>query len=442
MIKTFFYLVFILSAVNFISCSGNITGDDSPPPPWVAPYEYQPDNCSSTYQQNEFIYRLFKDIYFWYKKVPDNINIADYNSPSEILEALRYKELDKWSYITDKDDYFSYYDEGTYVGIGFRLQYDSDDNLRVAFTFPKSPAEKNGIQRGDTILSINGKTIKEIENEKLWNTIFGEDKVGTVVELIIKKISTGNIETLYVAKDIITIDPVPIVKIFELNGKKVGYILFLYFINTAETKLNESFSYLIKNNVDELIIDMRYNSGGRLFIATELVSLITDQSDKTFIKYIYNDRYSQFNWEYRFLKLDKNLNPSRVIILSTNSTCSASESVINGLKPYIDTILIGAKTCGKPVGMDPIVFCDKVVSPITFETRNANNEGEYFEGIHPDCVAVDNFDISLGNENEDMLKEALYFIENNSCKPKGQMYYPTKTLDDQLIGFKKETGLF
>ena len=428
-----------VAGLFLVSCGGGGGSSDSYSyAPWNIPYA--PESCSVE-DRNRFVYRLMKDVYYWYDKVPDSVDVTTFNSPEELLDSLRYSQLDKWSYITTKEAYDSWYEEGKYVGVGFGYSYDEDGNLRIAYVYLDSPADKAGLKRGDIILAINGKTIEEIEQNNLWSTIFGENEVGVKVSLKVQK-ATGEIEEIQLTKDVVTIQPVYLTKVLNVGNKKVGYIVFLKFIEPAYDALKSAFQEFKSEGVEELILDLRYNGGGLGSIARELASLISGVSeDNIFFTHYHNDKYSNYNWSYKFENMEESLHLSRVIVLTSSSTCSASESVINGLKPYVKVITVGSATCGKPVGMYSYEFCDKVIDPITFETKNAQGEGEYFDGIPATCPAIDNLTVELGNETEDMLKEAIYYIENEECSQLPKAVLPTMK-EINLPGFYGEIGAF
>ncbi len=416
----------------------NNNDDNDSYAPWNIPYT--PRSCSIE-DQNRFIYKLMTDVYYWYDKVPNDIDVSTFNSPEELLDNLKYSQLDKWSYITTKESYANWYEEGKYIGVGIYLIYDQNKKLRIAYVYPDSPADKAGLKRGDILLAINNKTIEEIEQNNLWNTIFGVDEVGIKVILKIQKI-TNEIEEIQLTKDVVTIQPVYLSKVFNINDKKIGYIVLLTFIKPAYDALKSAFYEFKLEGVEELILDLRYNRGGRLYIAQELASLISGETeDNVFITFCYNDKYSSYNWSYNFKRMEESLHLSRVVVLTSSSTCSASESIINGLKPYIIVITIGSRTCGKPVGMYSYEFCDKVINPIIFEMKNAQEEGGYFNGIPATCPAIDNLTVELGNKTENMLKEAIYYIENEECSQLSRTGLPT-TRDINLLGFRREIGAF
>jgi len=451
MIKDFLKRIALITAlpVFMFSCGGgesNTTSTaDTQLYPWNAPYKYLPQNCSSVDEKKLFVYRVLTDTYYWYKEVPTEVDLSKYKTPEEVLENLKYQTLDRWSYITDKTTYDSYFEEGSYIGLGLKLKYDPVGNVRISFVYPNSPADRAGLKRGDIVLAINGKTIEEIEKENLWSSIWGENKVGVPVSLKIKKLNTNETLSLTLEKDKFIIETVPVIRILDIEGKKVGYLLFLTFIEPAEDRLMEVFQYFKEQGVEELILDLRYNRGGRTYIAKLLASLISGlPSNYVYVRYKHNDKYSYANWSSFFLNTHGiSLNLNRLIVLTTSSTCSASETVINGLRAYIDVVTIGSNTCGKPTGMYPVNFCDKVLSAINFETVNANGEGGYYGGFKPLCGAIDNLTVELGNPNEDILKEALHYVKTGTCTSSSNYRYQVENIKKiKLKGFKNFIEIF
>ena len=137
-------------------------------------------------ERNELIYKTMKTTYLWYDQVPQT-NYENYESAQDLIKDLSYSVLDRWSYITTEEEHQNFYEEGRYIGLGFGLEPITSDEYVISFVYDNSPADNAGIMRGDTLLAINGKTIAEIENSNMWDTIFGEDRVGEVVRLKIRK---------------------------------------------------------------------------------------------------------------------------------------------------------------------------------------------------------------------------------------------------------------
>jgi C-terminal processing protease CtpA/Prc len=115
----------------------------------------------------------------------------------------------------------------------------------------------------------------------------------------------------------------------------------------------------------------------------------------------------------------------RVFFITTRSTASASEALINSIKPYddrINMIIVGDTTLGKPVGTIAKQFTDYTVVPVTYYMYNRDNEGEYFGGLPPDYFVEDDLDEAFGSPEEDCLQEVLYFIENGSFSGRHKSY--------------------
>jgi C-terminal processing protease CtpA/Prc len=270
--------------------------------------------------------------------------------------------------------------------------------------------------RGDKLLEINGKTIEEIENENLWDTIFGADEIGVMVDLRIED-SLGTTRELSINKDEVNINSVQYHDVIDLDGLKVGYLVFNQFIETSSEELETVFTSFSQEGIDELILDLRYNGGGRGSIARYLSELIagTHVENEIFSQIVHNDKYSAWDIVDYFSRADYSLNLDRVIVITSAETCSASEMVINCLKPFIDVVLVGTNTCGKPVGMYGYDLFDKHISPIELKTVNANGVGDYFDGILPTCDSEDDLLKQFGDEEESSLQEALNYVRNGSC---------------------------
>jgi len=409
-------------------------------------HEYRTDTVCSVEEQNEFVYDLMRDIYFWSDEVPET-DYAAYRSPEDLLNDLMFEESDKWSYIESQEDHYSYFQKGKYVGLGFFLKFDNNDNLRVRFVYQNSPGDTAGLVRGDKVLEINGKTPMEIYLHQLWGTIFGEDEPGVKVDFKIEDLN-GIVRELTMEKDWVTVNTTMHYEIFESSGLKIGYLFFKAFIKNAESELDVVFSYFKQNRIDDLILDLRYNGGGLTSIAQLLASLIGgDRVDgEIFMKTVHNDKYSSRNDTTYFIKPKNALNLDRVVFITSTQSCSASEVVMNSLKPFIDVVSVGDITCGKPYGMYGWDFCDKFIAPVTFKSTNADNE-DYGSGISPLCYSGDDLTRPLGDAQEDSLEAALHYITDGACiNNSGRVgtrragNYQHKEIE--LRGLRREIGAF
>ncbi len=412
---------------------------------------YEAQSCDIN-GKNEFVYKMMNDTYYWYNQTP-NVDYTSYSTPESLLTDLKYSTYDRWSYIADYDDYYSYYEEGTYIGFGFNLYHVGENHVRFRFIYKNSPCGKAGIDRGDKLLEINGYPIETVYNDDLWDSLLGPDETGFNVTFKVEKLG-GETEVLNLAKDWVYINTVLHNEIIERNDLKIGYIVFKSFTYTANEELEEVFNAFQAANVNELILDLRYNGGGKLSVANYLASMIAGSKvdpDKIYQKYVHNDKYSYWDRSYYFKEVLVSLDLERVFIITTNDTCSASESIINNLQPYMQVVVIGDdNTCGKPCGMYPHDFCDKVIVAIEFANYNTNNEGDYFDGIPPNCYEEDDLTHRFGDNNELLLKATLDYITSNTCniEPLSTSSYKNleqihKNLEQiQLEGLRREINAF
>ena len=181
--------------------------------------------------------------------------------------------------------------------------------------------------------------------------------------------------------------------------------------------LDSAFSELKAGGATELVLDLRYNGGGLVSVAQHLAGLIAGsaRAGEVFVQFTHNDRQSSRNSAYRFEALPQALGVQRLVVITTRGSASASEAVINGLRPYMDVKLVGDRTYGKPVGQYGFNFCDKVLYPVCFLVTNARGEADFFGGIPADCAAGDDVDHPLASPSEASLAEALYVVRNGHC---------------------------
>jgi C-terminal processing protease CtpA/Prc len=196
------------------------------------------------------------------------------------------------------------------------------------------------------------------------------------------------------------------------RGEKVGY-LYLHSFTTAQfVDMDRHFQKFKKAGVNDLVLDLRYNGGGDIDYLTHLGSLIAGQAlaGKPFIRLEHGQRYEDRDEDYTFKRLPQSMSARRVIVLTTDHTCSASEAVINGLRPYIPVTTVGSTTCGKPYLMESFEFGDRTLYPITGIILNSRGDADYDKGIRPDYRVKDDTSHQLGNPLEAMLKKALEIL--------------------------------
>ncbi|MCB9637441.1 MAG: hypothetical protein H6728_10085 [Myxococcales bacterium] len=398
--------------------------------------------------EKSYVYEMLREVYFWSDQIPE-LDPQTFASPQEILEKLRFDKAkggqDRWSYIANLQSHNSFDQKGEYVGVGFSMAYDGKGQLRVSLTHADSPAGKAGLHRGQLILSINGKTVKEIEEGNLWGTIFGEPSTGVVVEMQVQE-DGAPAQDISFEKGTIHVRSVFTSKIFERGGKKIAYMLFNQFIEPSVEELNEAFASYQAAGVEEMILDLRYNGGGRLSTAHHLGSLLMgrETSEKIFFQYIHNEKNKAWNNAVPFsVGKQGALSLNRLFFIAMRGTASASEVLINGFRPHMPVKVIGETTHGKPMGMYVYDFFDKVFAPISFKLANADGAGEFFEGIKPDVEVFDDVTKRFGDPEEGPLRKALEEIAGPSGQSKLPLRVqlaPTKSIP--MHGLRRLIGAF
>lgn len=359
---------------------------------------------------NKEVYKLMKDYYLWYKDMP-SVDPKNYSSPAELVEALKVNPPDKWSYVTTKQELEAYYNQGAYVGFGFGSGFNTDDELIISFVFKNSPLSSAGITRGWQILSIDGQT----PTRENFSSLMGPSQAGISKTFGLKSPQGTNHEYTFTKAEI-SMNTVLFDSVYVFGSTKVGYFVLESFIENTVGEINTVFAKFKSAGINELIVDLRYNGGGQVDVSKHLASLIGGSIayGKIFAKSYHNDKHSYSDSYIVFTTEANSLPLSKVVFITTGSSASASELVINGLKPFMDVVLVGDKTHGKPVGMYTFTFNDPSIDwaivPICFTMRNANNEGDFFSGIPVNVPAVDDVRTLLGNINESSLNASLSYL--------------------------------
>lgn len=389
----------------------------------------------------EELYNIMDYYYLWNDSLP-SINVNDYSNPEDLLEALRYTPRDKWSYISTKQEESQYYDEGTYTGHGFSYSADNDGKIRISYLFQSSSLIDVGIKRGWIINKINGTSIDE--NSDI-SSLLGESTIGITNSFEFES-PTGVIVNQSFSKEIITINTVLHKSVITVDAKKVGYLVFESFINPSIDELTDAFIYFKAENVTDLIVDLRYNGGGLMSVVEHLASLIIPDrlNNQLFLTYIHNNDLTSENFSYNFKLSSNSLGLESVYFIATNGSASASEAIINGLDPYIDVLIVGDDTYGKPVGMYSFEsnVSDYVYVPITFKIINSTGYGEYYDGLTADAYADDDLTHDFGDVNESSLAEALYHVKNGSFSSKKSKFTIKRQPKKVIRSLKDELGAY
>lgn len=365
------------------------------------------------------VYDIMKYWYYWAEDAPE-VNKNNYSDPNAILEAMRYKELDRWSFLADYEE-FEAQMNGTFVGHGFRIGLDDSLKARIAMIYSGSPLYAEGVRRGWIVNKVNGVNIAPLllsTNPSAYSNVIGPSEAGIINSFEFIK-PDGTTITVSSTKKTFTINSVLLYDTLHLANKIAGHLVFESFIIPTEQELNTAFAFFKQNNIQDLIVDMRYNPGGYLNIAQELASYIGGNvlAGKTFAKLSYNSMRQDKNKPYPFLSTPYSLGLPRMVVITSRSTASASEAVMNSLKPHMAVVSVGDTTNGKPTGMNGwTIEKEYWFWPVTFKIVNSSNEGDYFAGIAPDKLAPDDITHDFDDRNEACLSEAIQYLETGVFK--------------------------
>ena len=421
-------------------------------------FEDNDDNGALASEINDFVWKGMNAAYLYKQEIPDLDNerfndseeyasyLNSYNSPENLFESLIYERdnIDKFSLIVDNYIELEQYLSGVSLsnGLNFGLVYlpNSTNEIfgYVRYVNNGSEADLANINRGDIFRSIDDIPLSidnysDLLSQEVYTVNFAnyfnndtEDVSDDTIEL-----NDINIELQKVP---LIKNPVHHYSTLNYSGGKIGYLMYNQFVSNYDDYLKTIFSEFKSNSVDELILDLRYNPGGSINSAIVLASLITGQfENEIFNTEQWNNDIQNYwlnnNPEYlinRFMSFQSSLNLSRVFILTTRSSASASELIINCLEPYINVIQIGTTTYGKYQASvtlyDSENFSNQNVNrshnyalqPLVLKTLNANGVTDYYNGISPDYEYEERaFDMGqVGNINEPLLNFTFGIIDS------------------------------
>ncbi|MBT8101538.1 MAG: hypothetical protein KJO95_01130 [Gammaproteobacteria bacterium] len=374
--------------------------------------------------QKQFVLDSLYAWYLWNDLLPAGINIADYASPEVLVRDVTRifgpqdangNPVDRFSSVGSAQADAEFFGEGKFEGFGFsyRTVDDATDDIRLSRVFSGSPAEMAGLARGQRFVSLDGRSIAEIQANEGIGAAFSN---GTVV-FEMRRID-GSVFSSSITKDVVTIDPVPRTRIIDAgNGVMVGYLELSQFISTANPMLETVFADFIEAGVDDVIIDLRYNGGGLVSTANLLGDYLGAFANDSlvFSKMQFNaDRVDDNSTEF-FERQGNSIDLGRLVVIASRGTASASELVTNSLTPYFDVTIVGDNTFGKPVGQIGLEFCEKILRPTSFKTVNVLDEGDYFDGLSVDCVAADDLNFGVGDDDDPNMIAALTYLNSGAC---------------------------
>ncbi len=429
--KTLLLLVIAISTL-FVSC-----------------FEDKDDNAqpASAVEIQDFIWRGLNFYYLYKGDTPELANdafateeefiafLSSFDSPESFFDFLK-SSRDRFSLLVsdynELEDALAGTSQSNGMEFGLVLYPDNSGNVfgYIRYILPNTDAENEGLQRGVIFNTIDGQQI----NETNFSSLLSPDTYTIGLATLTGDTITPTGESVELTKATYTENPVFIHNTLDINGQKIGYLMYNAFTNEFDSQLNAAFADFLADGVTELVVDLRYNGGGSVRTATYLASMITGQfTGQTFYTEQWNeDRQADFAEDGVFPSTFVNggeainsLNLTTVYALTTSRTASASELVINGLTPYINVVQIGDNTTGKYQASfllyDSPTFQKTVelnpnhtyaMLPLVFQTANADGFTDFEEGLIPDIFQEE--DLSnlgvLGDPGEPLLAAAIQEI--------------------------------
>lgn len=404
-----------------------------------------PDRQGTLENELSFLRGWLNENYLWYREIPVDIRQSDYSRPIDYFNVLKTplltssgKPKDRYHFTYDSDRYDEMTTKGVDVGYGVawsRVSGQSVPRTWLATTVePGSPAAAAGLRRGDMLVTVDGVDFVNAG---------GTADVATINAALFP-VRAGEAHTFSVRRGAAVIEsamssakvvsaPVSNTKVIETPSGRVGYLTFATHNGVSELQLMQSFTTLRDAGVSDLVLDVRYNGGGLLYIASELAYMIAGPAataGKVFERSIHNDKtvprepFVFRDTAYGFIAPVPakagtplpTLGLKRVTLLTTPGTCSASESIINSLRGVdIEVNLIGGETCGKPYAFTPVPNCGTTYFAIEFRGVNHKGFGDYADGFAPTCQVADDFSKEVGDPAEGMLAAALSYRASGTC---------------------------
>ena len=427
------------SALSANQCAAPRTGID---PGTGSAYPDQPGTLA---QEKSWVRAWIDETYLWYDEIPATVRAETYSTPQAFFDALRTPALtasgrarDRFHFMYATNVWQALSQSGIEAGYGFELALVKSQpprDVRVAYTEPNTPAALANVGRGAKVVGVDGVDVVNSKTVDVLNAALFPTSAGQSHTFILQELD-GSLRTVVLKSAQITKMPVQNVKSIDTATGRVGYLLFNDHVATSEAQLVAAISKLKADGVQDLVLDMRYNGGGLLDIASELAYMVagsTATAGKAFEKLQFNNKNpfrltdaetvtgfhaTALGFSARAGQVLPQLGLSRVTVLTGPGTCSASESVINGLRGVnVQVNSLGATTCGKPYGFIPKDNCGTTYFAIQFKGVNNQGFGDYADGIAPTCTVPDDFSRPLGDPAEGRLSAALDYRVTGICPP-------------------------
>jgi carboxyl-terminal processing protease len=408
-------------------------------------------------RERRWVRSYMGEAYLWYREIP-SVNTADanFNLPSvpdsldNYFQALKTRATtssnklkDEFSFTFPTVEWEQLSGSGIVAGFGAEWIFGSSTpprNVRIAYVDPNTPAAAEALTRGMRVISVNGVSTDDNTSAGIAtiNEAFASPRTGQRYTFVVADLSNVQ-RTVSMTAGPVTKTPVQNVTTIDTPSGRVGYITFNDHIDPSEGQLVAAFTQLQTQRVSDLVLDLRYNGGGYLYIASQIGYMVAGNprtAGKTFERLQFSDRRAadtndpDSNTPFYNVGSGRpntgttanaplpTLNLNRVYVLASPGTCSASEAIVNGLRGVdVEVVVVGGTTCGKPYGFTAKDNCGISYFPIEFQGVNNKGFGDYADGFRPTttCTVADDFSKALGDSTEGMLAAALSHRVTGSC---------------------------
>lgn len=419
------------------SCGGG--GDEGASP--TPPTNTTPVGCTLTERKNWAVSTI-REWYLYPELLPQSIDVNRYATVDDVIDAMtadaRAQNKDRFfTYLTSIAEENAFLSSGSSAGFGIRLQIDTAARrLFISESFETAPAFAAGIDRRDEILAIGTTT----SNLRLVSDIIASEGGEGVTQAlgpsnagvlrVLRVSGPSGVREVSVTKAEYSLEPVSPrygAVILERNGRKVGYFNLRTFISAANTPIRDKFQEFRNAGVNEFIIDFRYNGGGLVSVGELMGDMLggNRNTNDVFSRLVFNANKSSENSTRQFRPQPQSVSPIKMAFITTRSSASASELVVNSFVPYFNTdvAIVGANSFGKPVGQVGIdrSACDDRLRVVAFTNKNSAGNDNYFNGlveaVRASCQASDDLTQPLGSAQEASIKQALDYLDGRACAP-------------------------
>ncbi len=420
-----------------------------------------PDKPGTLMDELRFLRGWSNQYYLWYSEIPPN-DPATFSNALDYFKVLKTPALtasgqakDKFHFTYPTAEWDALSNAGEDVGYGVTWSRNTGPNLPrtwlATVVEPGSPGAAAGIQRGDMLTMVDGVDFinsgDQASVDKINAGLF-PDKAGEQHAVTVQRGAT--VLPVQMTSAVVSAASVKNTKVFDTPTGKVGYLTFDSHNAVAEQQLIDAFNQFKSAGISDLVLDMRYNGGGLLYVASELGYMIAGPAGdgKVFERPAYNDKVGD-QGAINFLSTAYGfpaphpatagaplpyLGLKRVTVITTPGTSSASEAVINGLRGIdVEVNLIGGQTCGKPYGFTPLPNCGTTYFSIEFQGVNAKGFGDYADGMAPTCKVPDDLSHAVGDPAEGMLAAALSYQATKACPASTSTFARARSVPLQLV---------